>query len=177
MPVLDGFGVLYQVVCIVIPTDVTLWLVALDERLLAGPAEGHFYYFDFFSHREFLYLRESILARFFQSPYNEKTAVLIGSDPKYGMGIWNYYNNGLFSSAYGNFGIIGVIIHPIIIVFTYMMLVRLLKGFDNGIQYTLILFSVMYLISTTYTSWWLTGGLLVEVIILTYLKKGHKKLL
>ena len=69
---------------------------------------------NFFRDNEFLYLRESILRHFFETPY------VGGSDFYIDNGINRTINsarsnNGLWGDAFRNFGIIGIILYPILI--------------------------------------------------------------
>lgn len=159
----------YQVLSLLLLNRTNL-LISLDERLLAGPAAGHFYYYDFFSSGEKLLLSESILRWLIKSPYNEKVAILIGSSSKYMTGQYNYFNNGLFSYSYANFGVIGLIIQPLFVVVTFYFLFRSISRLHVQIRDTLLALFVIYLISTTYTSWLLTGGVLI-VFINSYISK------
>jgi hypothetical protein len=168
--VIGFFLIIYQLICIVIPFDLCPWFVALDERLLAGTSVGHYYYYDFFSNSEKLCLAETHFA-LKPSPYSDKVAVLIGSSSKYMSGNWNWFNNGLFSMAYANFGFWGIFIQPLFILFTYYIMLRLMQGVDDAIKYSLIMVSIIYLISTSYTSWLVTGGAIPIIALFLVLRK------
>ena len=159
------FVIAYITASFIVPSQM---FVALGDRILNGPAAGHFNYYDFFSNdgNPLLYLRESIFRLFADSPYEELTSQIIGSSSKYYSGAYNNMNNGLFSIAYANFGIAGVIIQPILIVTTYTLIMRQIASYDKIIQYILTILYALFLISTSYFSWLLTGGVIIEVCIL-----------
>ena len=159
------FIILYLLISVVTSNQM---FIALGDRILEGPATGHYNYYDFFSseNNPLLYLRESILRSFMNSPYNDSVSRIIGSSSKYYSGAYNNMNNGLFSVAFANFGIVGVIIQPLVIVGTFYLFCKLIRDFDETIQYILILLHILYLISTTYFSWLMTGGLIVEAFAL-----------
>ena len=145
--------------------------IALCQRMFFIPAEAHFYYFDFFQTNPFLLLRQSFLRFFFSDPLPDIASVLIGSDIKYNLsGNYNNLNNGLFSDAYQNFGFIGVLIYPFVIVWLLDILCKKIRDFDPVIKYSLIIGSILYLLSAYLFSWLLTGGFLLTLILVYILK-------
>lgn len=149
------------------------WGIALDDRLLEGPAAGHYNYYDFFKNNELLYLRESILRWISHSPYTETVSKIIGSSSKYYSGSYNNMNNGLISDAYANFGFIGIIIYPIIMVLLLNWFTKKIEVFEDSIQYVIIAFSALYLTSTSPFGWLMTGGALLAVFIAIYYRERH----
>lgn len=82
-------------------------------RVFFIPAKLHYVYYDFFSNNELDFFRQSFFKYFFESPYKDNIGFLMGY---YDIGDFTARaNNGLFSDAYLNFGIIGVLIFPLII--------------------------------------------------------------
>lgn len=170
--VIGLFLSLYQLICFASPAR---FFVALAHRLLTVPSEAHYYYYDFFQSHPLLYLRQSILRHFVSTSYDRPVSLLIGGSSSYYTGAslddMNNVNNGLFSDAYQNFGSIGVFIYPIIIVCTYYILLKLLRNYDQGFQYVILLITSLYLLSAYYFSWLLSGGVIVLVIALKYANK------
>lgn len=159
------FIVLY--LCLTLCTS-NLMFIALGDRIIDGPAAGHYNYYDFFSdpNHPFLYFRDSILRFFADSPYAESVTRIIGSSPKYYSGAYNNMNNGLFSVAFAEFGYFGVLLQPVLIVVLFYCNLKIIHRYDDLIQYILIVLYALYLLSTSCTSWLLTGGLIVEMIVL-----------
>lgn len=144
----------------------TAVITAFAYRIFSIPAEEHYYYYDFFQKNEFLFLRQSVLRKWFQAPYAEEVSKIIGSSPQYFLtGNYNNASNGLFSTAYGNFGFLGVVLAPICIVATASLLLRITRKWDNRIRVYLMMYSCLYLISASYTSWLLTGGVVVLMLV------------
>ena len=139
---------------------------ALAYRLFSIPAEAHYFYYDFFQDNELLYLRQSALGRWIAAPYTKEVSVLIGSDPKYYFtGHYNNASNGLFSMDYANFGWFGVIIGPIFIALTVWALFYNIRKWDSRIKTYIVVYSCLYLLSASYTSWLLTGGVFLLVVM------------
>ena len=158
-----------------------IMFTALLYRLICIPSEAHYYYYDFFSHNEFLYLRQSIL-RFLPSGYDRPVSMIIGSSSAYYAGGYQNANNGLFSDAFQNFGSIGVVFYPIIIVTTIAMIAWFIRMYTDFYKYTIITISCIYLYSAYYFSWLLTGGMIVTVLIYYFayygaIKKGKCKIM
>lgn len=170
------FMLLYQLLCMLIPKG---FIAGVEHRLLIVPSEAHYYYYDFFQDHELLFLRQSFLRHFLPDPYDQPVSMLIGSSTKY------YYtakpddfgnvNNGLFSDAYQNFGVLGVIIFPIIIVIILNILFRALRRYDQGLQFVILLISALFLLSSYCFSWLLSGGVILILIALRYIKKHNKR--
>lgn len=164
------FIIIYVGLSFIVPSQM---FVALGDRILDGPAAGHYNYYDFFSEKgnPLLYLRESIFRMFADSPYEDTVSRIIGSSAKYYSGAYNNMNNGLFSTAYANFGIAGIIIQPVIITMTYYYIMKLIVDYDDMMKYMLTILYALFLISTSYFSWLLTGGVIVEVVALLLIKR------
>ena len=68
---------------------------ALVYRMFSLPAEIHYDYYDFFRENPLLFLRQSILSRWFTAPYDTEASVIIGSSTKYFfVGDYNNASNG-----------------------------------------------------------------------------------
>lgn len=152
-------------------------LIGLHNRMLCYPSEINFYYFNFFSNHELLFLRESILRYFFQSPYDIKTPYLIshqyGGDNSY----TNNMVNGLFGDAYANFGLIGVILYPIMLSIVMRIMTSLLEFYnDYRYSYNILLIIIWNSINTSFFTWLLTGGVILYCVVL-YLGIRSKRLI
>ena len=112
---------------------------------------------------------------FFRDPLPDIASILIGSDIKYNLtGNYNNLNNGLFSDAYQNFGCIGVLIYPVVMVWLLNILCKAIRDYDPVIKNSLLIGSILYLLSAYLFSWILTGGYLVTLIMVYAIK--HCKL-
>ncbi len=137
-------------------------------RLLYIPAEAHYFYFDFFRDAEKLYLRQSILRRFFSNPYSDTVSILIGT--KYNnLGNYNNLNNGLFSDAYANFGIIGLMVYPIIIIIIILVISKVMRRYDSSFKNALMITFLINMVSTPLMQNFLTGGLMVAICLIIML--------
>ena len=86
------------------------------------------------------FFRQSFLRWFnIESPYKDNIAFMIG-----GMYYGNYEirgNNGLFTDAYYNMGIMGIILFPLILVFILRLIESVSKGIKEGMMFVVV-FSV-----------------------------------
>lgn len=146
-------------------------LSALLDRLFQIPASAHYYYYDFFQTGDYLYLRESILRFFFDSPYSELSSMLIGTDSRYFIDSeYNNLNNGLFSIAYANFGLVGVVLQPILISILIVFWVKMIRYSNIIVFYLFMISNVIFLMSTGATTWLVSGGYVFQIVILFVLK-------
>ena len=159
--------VVFLLILVILPANrFSLVPLSLVHRVFSVPAEAHYYYYDFFQNNELLYLRQSILRWLFESPYPQEVSKIIGSSTKYYItGSYNNANNGCFSDAYQNFGVLGVLIYPIVLVGTIDLIQRNLRPFATNIRFVFLSMMVLYLYSAYYFSWLLSGGAIIGVIV------------
>lgn len=134
------------------------------RRVLYVPAFLNYQYYDFFSVKEKDMWRTGILGRFgFESPYGQaKISHLIGEHMGYPeMGA----NNGLFSDAYANFGILGILFFPFLLVMYVKIMDSFAKGIDVNLLILPIIATVLGFISSFFTTLLLTHGLLVLLLL------------
>lgn len=142
-------------------------LVGLHNRMLSYPSELNFYYYNFFSQNKLLYLRESILRHFFQSPYEIKTPYLVSYTYGSGEGYTNNAVNGLFGDAYANFGLLGTIIYPILLAIIMRGLSYLFESYsDKRYAYSILFIVIWNSLNTSFFTWLLTGGVILFYIVL-----------
>lgn len=121
-------------------------------------------YYDFFKDGPKDLMRQSIIGKLgFSSPYTQPIPLLIGNH-YYVRG--SHANNGLFSDAYSNFGIWGIIILPVFIVLALKLLDKTSEGLSSGICLGLIIVSSYTLLSSSFFTVMLTHGFLLGCIII-----------
>ena len=141
-------------------------------RMLYVPSEAHYFYYDFFVDGEKLFLRQSILRYFFDNPYNDVVSILIGSSTKYNYtGSLTNLNNGLFSDAFANFGILGVVLYPVLIAVGIGYVSDKLQVFEYETRMCLGSVLLINLISASWIQLLLTGGIIVMLLLLMVLNK------
>lgn len=143
-------------------------------RIFFIPAKLNYVYYDFFSTREHDYFRQSALKYFLNSPYKENIGFLLGD---YDIGdITARANNGLFSDAYMNFGLIGVLIFPIIIVLILKILDGATKGLSQRILFIVTSSISFVLLGLPFTTALFSAGIVVLIIFLYTLPREKNKL-
>lgn len=134
-------------------------------RVLFIPAKLHYSFYNFFSNNELDYFRQSFFKFFTESPYKENIGFLIGYEDT---GTWGgRANNGLFSDAYYNFGAIGVIIFPIIVV----LILKILDGSASGLNQRflfIIIISVSFILNNLPFSTAIVSAGIIPLIVFLY---------
>lgn len=142
-------------------------------RVLFIPAELHLCYYDFFSKNELLYFKQGFFKWLnLPTPYSDNIDFIIGG--VYGGDYQIRANSGLFSDAYQNLGMLGVVIFPFVVLFILRLLDASTKGLDEKLLIIPILTTSMALMSTTFSTALLTNGLFFMMIILFFLPRNQK---
>lgn len=140
-------------------------------RVLFIPAKLHYVYYDFFSNNEFDYFRQSFFKFFLESPYKENIGFLMGY---HDAGIWTARaNNGLFSDAYYNFGIIGVFIFPIIVVVILKILDSSVSGLNQRFLFIIIISVSFVFNNLPFSTALISAGIIPLIFYLNSLKKTN----
>lgn len=160
--IMMGVTVIGFIEKICIGTENFINLVA--RRLFLVTAYLQYAYFDFFSNNVKDYFRQSIVGRLgFSSPYTKDIPTLVGGQYYVNN---SYANNGLFADAYSNFGALGVVVLPILIVCALKLLDRVCEGLTSGICMGIIIVSAYTLLSSSFFTVMLTHGFLLGCIII-----------
>lgn len=138
------------------------WLLSYMHRAFTVLAQIHYYNFDFFSKHETLWFRESILRFFWESPYEEKTPLIIGH---------MYFNsetmnctNGMITDAIANLGAFGVLVFPLMIVCIVGILANNLDKYRSAFSYTIVFVLMNQLVNTSFFTNLITGGYIFVLI-------------
>lgn len=143
-------------------------------RIFFIPAKLHYVYFDFFSTRELDYFRQSALKYFLNSPYKENIGFLLGD---YDIGdITARANNGLFSDAYMNFGVIGILIFPIIVVIILKTLDGASKGLNERILFIVTSSISFVFLGLPFTTALFSAGIIVLILFFYTLPRENKRI-
>ena len=144
------------------------------RRVLFVPVMLERYYYDFFSNNELLLYGESKLFSWLSpSPYTLSSRYLIG-----GLYLGDYdcgANNGLFSDAFMNYGIVGVFVMPFIIILLLRLLDALSKDLDIKILLLIIIRLAFNFISSSLPTVALTHGFLAVCFVCYIIPKADTK--
>lgn len=159
-------------VCFVVFNETILYAIApLFFRAFYIPSGQDYEYYTFFKIFEPDFYRNSILRRFgFESPYaNTSVDIAVGEYFKPEVeGI--RANNGLISEAFANFGMVGCVILPIILVVYIKFVSSCSKGIDETYICLISLLFCNTLISTFIPTAILSSGILFMMIFLVCYK-------
>ncbi|WP_280770614.1 O-antigen polymerase [Salipaludibacillus daqingensis] len=139
------------------------------RRVLFVPNLLNSYYFDFFSSNSPDYFRQSFLRHIgFESPYisiDSLIAIKYFNKPEMAA------NNGLFSDAIANFGFLGVLIMPLLIVFALKILDACTEGLDIKILIISGITLAFIFVSSFFFTVLLTHGFIALCFILYLLPR------
>lgn len=149
----------------------TTVLSNLVDRIFIAHAEIAYQYLEFFEDRKPLYLCESVLRHFIDSPYSQNVSKLIGD---FYWGAAEYTNNttGLLGDAYANFKIVGIILYPIMFSAIFAGLCRIVSSYPYDFAVCCMFIFMYEAQNLPFFTWVLTGGVLLG-IILSVLMKGR----
>jgi hypothetical protein len=132
-------------------------------RVLFIPAELHYSYYSYFQSHEILYFSQSIL-KWLSNGEQENVQFLLG---EYAIGDYTARaNNGLFSDAYMNLGVIGVLIYPLLLATFLRILDGAVEGLSKRILFVITVYVGFVLLGMTFTSALLTSGLIFLIFLL-----------
>lgn len=141
-------------------------------RVLFLPSILNYCYYDFFSVREFDYYRQGILGKLgLDSPYDTKIPYIIGET--YFNDSDTFANNGLFSDAYLNFGTIGVVLFPMILIMFFKLIDSLSRSLDQHLMFVPVFIISIVLLSAAFTTSLLTNGLLILAMMIFFIPKSN----
>lgn len=138
------------------------------RRIFFVPNLLNYYYYDFFKSNSPDYLRQSFLRHLGQKslypPIDNMIGEIYFNKPNMGA------NNGLLSDAYANFGVMGIFIMPIFIVFILKILDSCSKELDENIFLIFAITLSFIFVSSFYFTILLTHGVLGLCITLYFLR-------
>ena len=149
----------------------TVTFVSIVDRTYLVLSEVAYYYLDFFQNGEFLLLSETALGNFVNSPYSTSVSGLIADQYMEGA----YYRNatsGLIPDAYGNFGLLGIIVYPILIVALVRLLDHLTNYMSVGVAMSVIFVVIYQAQNMPFSTLLVSGGV---ILLLTWLAVGYNR--
>lgn len=144
------------------------------RRVMLVPGALSTFYFDFFTKNTPDYWRQSIMRWFgFASPYSENISYMIGRLYLNDGSIMA--NNGMVGDAFANFGWIGVVLFPLLLILSF----KILDGCADGLKprVTFIL-AIIYGMNFTNGAFWtrmLTSGFIFICLITLSIPRAEEK--
>lgn len=135
----------------------------LIRRVLFVPAQVSFYYYDFFSKHQLMYLAGSHLNPFLSSPYNMPIPHLIGKIYFNSPATW--VNTGYLGDAYMNFGFLGIFLFSAILGIIFIILDSIAVKTDITIVAGATIVPILSLTNGALFTVLGTDGLLLGMII------------
>lgn len=132
------------------------------RRVFFLPARLNYFYYDFFSANDKFTFCGGLLKNLFPSSYDKPAPFIIGEH--YTNVIGCYANNGLFSDAYANMGIVGMMLGPILLVLVLRVFDLSTRGLSiRSLMGGIILVSYI-LIGSSITTALLSQGILLVCV-------------
>jgi oligosaccharide repeat unit polymerase len=152
------------------------WVVSLfSRRTFLLPAKISFFYHEYFSENDLIYLSHSIFKSFIDYPYQMFPAHLIGkayfreSQP----GLYAWANTGIVGDGYMNFGYIGVFLWAILLATLLKFVDAVTESTDIKIVWPILLITFYSMVDGAPLTTLLTHGLLFA-LLLCYLTPKEK---
>ena len=155
---------LFCVLCFYSQLVNNMELLGMFNRMTLIPCNIGFKSIRFFRNNELLYLRESILRNLFSTPYPG------GSDFYINYGVNSTLtssraNNGLWGDAFRNFGLVGIVIYPLIIAKVFNIVERNSRTQNTSFRLFVLFMMLWSSINTSFFTWLLTGGVIIVVLL------------
>lgn len=166
-----GYFIFLIIFCITEYFIFGTWFASLFSlyRIFFIPAKLHFVYYNFFSVNELDYFRQSALKWLLNSPYKINIGFMMGEED---IGeIAARANNGLFSDAYFNFGILGIILFPIILVLILKLLDAAAKDLSSKIMFMIVITITFILLNLPFTTGLISAGVLPLIFLLYFIPR------
>ena len=140
----------------------------LARRTMFVPAQISFYYYDYFSQHEKMYLSNSkVTLGLIDNPYEDKfesNANMIGL---FYLGDENIHaNTGYLADAYMNFGLLGVLAFSVLLGIILVLVDSLSNGLDRRVAMAAVIGPVVSLVNGALLTVMFTGGFLVGLLII-----------
>ncbi len=146
-------------------------LALIIQRAFYIPARITQASYDFFSTNELDLFRQKFMRRLgFESPYKLNIDNIISG--KYFDDYTSNANNGLFSDAYSNLGILGVLIMPFLLVFVLKIFDMVSLGINEKLIFGVIISCFIALFSVSFSIALLSSGLILMAFILYSVKRS-----
>ncbi len=139
------------------------WYISsiMHDRLSLGMAKLSLEYFEFFSEQPLNIYREGLLGRFgLENNYTAPLGYILGQNKDPDLNV----NHGLFGDAFANLGYAGVLVLPIILIIILRILDSAAYHVDKKAMIAPSLLIAMMYINSTWSTVFLTGGLLLACV-------------
>ena len=131
-------------------------------------------YYLYIVDREALFLRESILRVFFDSPYEESISYLVTNIvTEHGRAV---ANTGMIGDAYANFKLFGMCTYPIMYSFIFWLWQKSNQNKINATTVSIGFIMLWNAINVSFFTWLLTGGVVIYLIINRLLRSKQNSL-
>ena len=143
------------------------------RRTFFIPAQNNFYYYDFFSNNELMYLSHSIFRLFLENPYNMATQNIIGMKYYDSPDMWA--NTGYITDGYMNFGIAGILVFSVVLGMIFLLMDAIVKRTSSPVVIGTMIIPIFSLVNGALFTTMLTHGAIFSVLIIwlySYRKKA-----
>jgi hypothetical protein len=168
---LAGIGTAAVILASAVASSVTgEWSVGLVRRVFATPGQMDWYYFDYFSGHPKYHLSHSFLSWLSSSPYGVDPPLLIGA--AYFPNELPSANAGLWSDAFANFGLLGIVVFTLILILALRGADALGHGRDARVVAPTMAIAGMTFGSSAMFTTVLTLGFAVSVLLIAVMPPG-----
>lgn len=154
------------------------WVISLfTRRTFLLPAKISFYYYDYFTKNDLVYLSHSIFKSFINYPYQMYPAYVIGKTyfPESAPKIYGYANTGIVGDGYMNFGYIGVFLWAILLATILKFADAVTESKNIKIVWPILLLTFYIMVDGAPLTTLLTHGLILALLLCYFTPKVKNK--
>lgn len=146
----------------------------IPYRMLYIPSQIQFQYYDFFKERPKLHFAESIIGKVFdiETGFNTDVPIIISRYYSGNANNMSFSNTGIFSDAFANLGIIGMILFAVIFSLSLLCIDAVSKNIPNYITISAFSYIIFVINDTSFLTTFVTGGFGLMLVLL-YLMNGE----
>ena len=123
---------------------------------------------------EFLYLRESLLRALFETPYPGGSDFYINYGDESTL-VSSRANNGLWGDAFRNFGLLGMVIYPLLTAKVFRMIELNSTHLSFKLRIIVMFIILWHSVNVTFFAWLLTGGTMILWLILKLNRQNEQQ--
>ena len=81
----------------------------------------------------------------------------------------------MWGDAYGNFGIVGMLVYPFMLCYIMSLLKRSMRGMDPRLVTSIVILALWISVNSSFFVWLITGGVLLLLFINEVTVKSYRK--
>lgn len=154
------------------------WIISLfTRRTFLLPAKTSFYYYEYFTKNDLVYLSHSIFKSFINYPYQMSPPHIIGKAyfPESVPGLYAWANTGIVADAYMNFGFLGIFLWSVLLAILLKIADAVTESRNIKIVWPILLMTFYVMVDGAPLTTLLTHGLILALLLCYFTPKLQNK--